>query len=140
MEIVIHADQENDSCYIGLGASGLEAGAVRRSVRVTEDITLDFDGDDRLLGLDVMSASRNLPDGAKSLAGADDVIGVKEAAEMAGVQRSNFVRDFANRADFPQPVAELATGRVWLRSRVAAYLASRTPNRQKAPMPGRRTA
>ena len=50
-----------------------------------------------------------------------ELVGVKEAAFLIGVQRSNFVRDYADKADFPRPVVELATGRVWLKSHVEEY-------------------
>jgi predicted DNA-binding transcriptional regulator AlpA len=52
-------------------------------------------------------------------------LSVKEAAEIAGVQRSNFVRDYASKQGFPAPVCELATGRIWRRSEVEDYLAAK---------------
>ncbi len=48
--------------------------------------------------------------------------GVKEAAEILGVEKSNFVRDYANKPEFPAPIAELASGRFWLRSDIERYL------------------
>lgn len=44
----------------------------------------------------------------------NELVGVKEAASLIGVQWSNFVRDYADKPDFPRPVVELATGRVRL--------------------------
>jgi predicted DNA-binding transcriptional regulator AlpA len=35
------------------------------------------------------------------------------------------LRDFAGLRDFPEPVAELASGRIWLRSEIEAYLQAR---------------
>lgn len=55
----------------------------------------------------------------------DQLMGTKEAARSVGLQRSNFVRDWASRADFPAPVAELSSGRVWLAGDVARYAANR---------------
>lgn len=55
----------------------------------------------------------------------DQLVGTREAARSLGLQRSNFVRDWASRADFPAPVAELSSGRVWLASAVAHYAADR---------------
>lgn len=55
----------------------------------------------------------------------DDLVGTQEAARSVGLLRSNFVRDWASREDFPVPVAELSSGRVWLASDVARYAANR---------------
>jgi hypothetical protein len=52
----------------------------------------------------------------------DDLVGTAEAAAMAGVKKPNFVRDFAARSDFPKPVAALASGRVWRKTDVEAFL------------------
>ncbi len=49
------------------------------------------------------------------------LVGTKEAADMLGVKKSNFVRDHASNPKFPKPVADLACGRIWLRSDVEHY-------------------
>jgi predicted DNA-binding transcriptional regulator AlpA len=142
MHVVIHDDRENDLCYIALSPDALKAGAVARSVPATDDVTLDFGFDGRLLGIDVSSASRLLgPD--RGVASTDQLVGVKEAASLIGVRPSNFVRDHASRGDFPSPVAELATGRVWLRSAIIAYIESRenvNRRRRNASPPKKRSA
>ena len=126
MEVVVQPDLDADACYIGF-----DMGDVAKSLQVTEDLTLDFDADGRLKGLDVMNASKLL--GARFVdVTFDTLLGVKEAADLAGVQRSNFVRDYASKAEFPKPVCELATGRIWLKSQVEAYLQTRKPRRAKA--------
>lgn len=120
MDIAIQPDTDNNSLYLAFGTGGLARGGVAKSVRATEDLTLDFDRDGRLVGLDIMNASEALaPDYAN--VHLDALIGVKEASALLSMQKSNFVRDLANRDDFPTPVAELATGRVWLRSQVEAF-------------------
>jgi predicted DNA-binding transcriptional regulator AlpA len=43
-----------------------------------------------------------------------DLLGVAEAAEMFGVKRPNFLRDYAARPDFPKPIARLRCGPIWL--------------------------
>lgn len=53
------------------------------------------------------------------------LMGTREAARFLGVQPSNFVRDWASRADFPAPVAGLSSGRVWSASDVKSYAAAR---------------
>jgi uncharacterized protein YuzE len=124
MDIAIQPDQDNNSLYVAFGAAGLAKGSISKSGRVTQDLTLDFDNDGRLVGLDVTNASDVLaPDSAN--VHLDTLVGVKEASALVGMQKSNFVRDVASRDDFPAPVAELATGRVWLRSQVEGFAASR---------------
>jgi len=61
-----------------------------------------------------------------------DLVGTKEAAAVFGVRPSNFVRDWANRADFPKPVATLARGRLWTRKDLEAYRARMGPRRAVA--------
>lgn len=121
MDVIIQADREADACYVAFSSRSLDRGSVARSQRVSEDIALDFDSDGRLLGLDVMNASRVLSEDFWQPR-LEALVGVKEASEIAGVQRSNFVRDYASKDDFPAPVCELATGRVWRRSQVEEYL------------------
>jgi uncharacterized protein YuzE len=124
MRITIHPDSDNDQLYLALTARSLEAGVVARTVRVTEDIALDFDKKGRVIGLDITNASKVLGESIEEIR-LDALVGVKEAAELVGVQKSNFVRDYANKPDFPRPIVELATGRIWLRSQVEAYAAAK---------------
>ena len=60
------------------------------------------------------------------------LVGTKEAAALFGVRPSNFVRDWANRDDFPKPVATLARGRLWAREDVETYRARTGPRRAVA--------
>ena len=124
MDIIIQHDRDNDQCYLAFDLTVLDPGRKATSRRVSEDITLDFDSSGRLVGLDVSNASQVLPYGLEKIR-TDALVGVKEAAALAGVQRSNFVRDYANMNGFPPPLAELATGRIWLRSQVEDYLRTR---------------
>ena len=50
-----------------------------------------------------------------------DAVGTKEASEILGVRPSNFVRDWASRADFPKPIVSLDRRRLWARDAVRAY-------------------
>ncbi|MFO1539056.1 MAG: hypothetical protein ACKOTZ_01225 [Chloroflexota bacterium] len=63
--------------------------------------------------------------------GGGPIVGTAEAAVIAGVRPQNFVRDWASRADFPRPVAELASGRIWREADVRAYVLAR-----RRPRPG----
>lgn len=120
MKITVQADAENDQLYVALSEHALNVGFVDKTVRVTDDIALDFDSAGKLVGIDVMNASEHLNSGIDEIE-FNELVGVKEAAALVGVQRSNFVRDYADKPDFPRPVVELATGRVWLKSQVAEY-------------------
>jgi predicted nucleotidyltransferase len=62
-------------------------------------------------------------------AGIRELLGTKEAAALYSVRPPNFVRDWASRPDFPEPVASLPAGRVWWRSDLEAYKASCGPKR-----------
>jgi predicted nucleotidyltransferase len=61
-----------------------------------------------------------------------DLVGTKEAAALYGVRPSNFVRDWASRQDFPEPVATLARGRLWAREDLVDYRARTGPRRAVA--------
>ena len=120
MNITIDTDKENDQCYLGFGEGVLAPGSAAKTVRVSEDVFLDFDSEGRLVGVDVMNASRVLGQDYDNVH-IDTLVGVKEAAGLLGLRPSNFVRDHASRADFPHPVAELGSGRIWLKSQVIDY-------------------
>ena len=60
MKVSIEIDSENDLCYIGLIPADCDTRAAH-TLCVTEDIALDFDEAGRLLGIEVMNASKNLP-------------------------------------------------------------------------------
>ena len=137
MKITVQADRENDQLYVALSEHALDAGSVARSVRVTDDIALDFDSADKLVGIDIMNASEHLDSGVENIE-FNELVGVKEAAALVGVQRSNFVRDYADKPDFPRPVVELATGRVWLKSQVEEYRRNRKISRGHADQSSRR--
>lgn len=59
----------------------------------------------------------------------DDLVGINEIAEMAQVTRQAVANWRARSADFPRPIAELASGPVFRRSQVRAWL-----RRKKVPM------
>jgi uncharacterized protein YuzE len=120
---VIEFDRKHDLAYILIRAELRDKpGAVKESQRVAEDIVLDLDADGQLIGIELLNASSRL-DLSKISEGPTELIaGVKEAAAMLGVEKSNFIRDYANKAEFPAPVAELASGRFWLRSDIHRYM------------------
>lgn len=44
-----------------------------------------------------------------------DLVGVTEVKEMLGVSRQRVHQLVRDHEDFPEPIAELASGRIWLR-------------------------
>src|SRR5438552_359921 len=103
MKIIIESDKELDLLYLSIGNRALEAGSVAKTVRVTENIFVDIDKEERLLGVEIIGASKVI-EGDPEKIEIDALIGVKEAAELLGVNKSNFVRDYANKPGFPEPV------------------------------------
>lgn len=51
-----------------------------------------------------------------------DVVGVSEAAEIMGWDKRRVIT-YIDRGHFPDPIAALAGGRIWLREDVEAYAA-----------------
>jgi uncharacterized protein YuzE len=121
---LIEIDRDHDLAYILLRPELRDKPrAVARSTRVAKDIVLDLDDKGQLIGIELLSSVR-LDLSTISKVAADLIVGVKEAAEMLDVEKSNFVRDHANKPQFPSPIAELASGRLWLRSEVQRYMNS----------------
>jgi uncharacterized protein YuzE len=51
---------EEDQVYIALSSAPLKKGVVRRTVRINENIALDYGARGKLLGIDIMNASEVL--------------------------------------------------------------------------------
>ena len=131
-------DRASNQVYIGLWQeSPTRRGAVKKTVRATDDIALDFDRRGRLVGIDISNASRVL--GRRAFTEqltSDELVGVAEAARICRVKKPNFIRDFVSRADFPKPLVELASGRIWLRSEIVVYLEdTKQPKRTERRIP-----
>jgi chromosome partitioning protein len=62
----------------------------------------------------------------------DEIIGINEIAEMAGVSRQAVANWRVRASDFPKPIRELAAGPLFRRSHVRVWL--RRHNRRNAPM------
>lgn len=53
-----------------------------------------------------------------------DLAGVTEVRKMLGVSRQRVHQIIREHPDFPEPVAELASGRIWLRQEVIEWAES----------------
>jgi predicted DNA-binding transcriptional regulator AlpA len=51
----------------------------------------------------------------------EELVGVHEIAEMLGVSRQRVHAITRTHPDFPPPIAELASGRIWRRADVEAW-------------------
>ena len=128
---ILEINREHDVVYILLRPELRDVpGSVARSVRVADDIVLDLDANEKLVGIELLNASARLDLDNVSEGAGDLIAGVKEAAAMINVEKSNFVRDHANKSDFPSPVAELASGRFWLRSDIERYKVKQRESRR----------
>jgi predicted DNA-binding transcriptional regulator AlpA len=54
-----------------------------------------------------------------------DLVGVHEIAQLLGVSRQRVDQIVHSDDTFPQPVAEIAAGRIWNRSEIERWLAER---------------
>ncbi|MCH8008165.1 MAG: DUF2283 domain-containing protein [Chloroflexi bacterium] len=123
MSLYFQKDEANDQIYIGMAGDASESGAVKKSVRISKDIVVDLDESGHLLGIDISNASIVMgKDAFKRRFEGEEIIGVAEAAKLCRVKKPNFIRDYANRRDFPSPVASLASGRLWYKSKIVEYL------------------
>jgi predicted DNA-binding transcriptional regulator AlpA len=57
------------------------------------------------------------------------LVGVSEIAKLLVVSRARVVQIAPSYQDFPEPEVELASGRVWRRSRVDAWIAKHPDRR-----------
>src|SRR5437879_5446187 len=97
---IIEIDREHDVAYILLRPELRDRRRGGQSLRVADDIVLDLDASGQLIGIELLNASSRLD---LSTAGetSDLIVGVKEAASILCVEKPNFIRDFANKPQFP---------------------------------------
>jgi FtsZ-interacting cell division protein YlmF len=63
-----------------------------------------------------------------------DVVGVAEIAQLLGVSRQRVHELLRSDPQFPEPAAELAAGRIWLRPDVEAWMAARARRAKESVM------
>lgn len=61
------------------------------------------------------------------------VVGLAEIADLLGVTRQRANQIVRDHADFPEPIADLASGRVWHRPAVEAWIAAHPDRRPGRP-------
>lgn len=120
----IQINRRLDTAYIALRPD-LHPGSITRSDRVHDDLVLDYDAAGQLVGIELLDASHYMDLDKISQQSGDLLWGVAEAAAFARVKRPNFVRDYADKSDFPKPLVELASGRLWLSKDVMDYIQTR---------------
>lgn len=117
MKIVSTYSPEADTAYVAFGDSR----DVAETVAPVEDLAIDLDHDGRVVGIEFVTASRLLDDSALKDTELDELIGVTEIARYLGKRKQNVAQHYASRDDFPEPAAELPTGRYWRRGDIEAW-------------------
>lgn len=120
-QVYIERDKEFDQLYINFSRRS-EEGAVAQTVETVPGVNLDLDAEGRLMGVEIVGAKAVIGASAEEIDLSGELVGVKEAAQLAGKDKANFLRDLASREDFPKPVASLASGRYWLSAEIERYL------------------
>jgi uncharacterized protein YuzE len=117
----IERDKEFDQLYINFSGRSDE-GAVAQTVETLLGVNFDLDAEGRLIGVEIIGAKDVIGASADEIDFSGEIVGVKEAAELAGKDKANFLRDLASREDFPKPIVSLASGRYWLSAEIERYL------------------
>lgn len=117
----IERDAKYNVLYVGFGTEPIK-GEVSETTEVSPGTYLDFDSNGKLVGIEIVNTHNVLGRAANDLQLYGELIGVKEAAELAQKDRANFLRDIASRPDFPDPVARVASGQLWFSRDVRRYL------------------
>lgn len=60
MDISIEMDRENDLLYVLFRGVAAERGVVAKTIRLTDAVVADLDAEGRLIGLDIVRASKTL--------------------------------------------------------------------------------
>jgi uncharacterized protein YuzE len=120
----VERDLENNQLYVNFG-SDIEDGAVVSTSEVFPGVYLDVSPDGRLVGIDIVNTQEAIGAAAADLTLSGELLGVKEAAQLVGKDRGNFIRDLASRPDFPKPVARVASGQLWFSKDIERYLEKR---------------
>jgi uncharacterized protein YuzE len=117
----IERDQEFDQLYINFSV-GSKEGTVAQTVEPIPGVNLDLDSEGRLIGVEIIGAKDVIGTSADEIDFSGELVGVKEAAELVGKDKANFLRDLASREDFPKPIVSLASGRYWVSAEIERYL------------------
>lgn len=117
----IERDTTHNLLYIGFRDT-LKRGEVSKTKEIIPGAYLDLDAEGKVVGLEVVNTEHVLGIAVKDLHLSGELLGVKEASELTGKDRANFLRDIASRADFPEPVARVASGQLWLSKDIVRYL------------------
>ncbi len=118
MKIVPTYSAEGDTAYVAFGA----AREVVQTIAPLADFAIDLDAEGRVVGIEFVTASRLLdPSVFDEDPSLEELIGVTEIAAYIGKRKQNVAQHYTRRDDFPQPVAELPTGRYWRRGDIETW-------------------
>lgn len=117
MKIVVTHSIDADTAYVAFG----DDRQVVETIAPIDDVAIDLDAEGRIVGIELVTASRLLHPSALQDAEKDELVGVTEIADLLGKRKQNVAQHYTRKPDFPQPVAELPTGRYWRRGDVEAW-------------------
>lgn len=118
MKVTATYDADGDIAYVAFG----DIRGVVRTLSPTDDVAIDLDAEGRVVGIEFVTASAVLdPSTFDQDPSLEKLIGVNEIAELIGRRKQNVAQHYTRRPDFPEPVAELPTGRYWRRGDVLRW-------------------
>lgn len=128
MKITATYDADGDTAYVAFGNTRRAA----RTIAPTDDIAIDLDAEGRVVGIEFLTASIVLdPSTFNQDPRLEELIGVTEVAKVIGKHKQNVAQHYTRRRDFPEPVAELPTGRYWRRGDVERWYEQSGIGRQR---------
>lgn len=116
----IERDTEFNLLYINF-SNEVKKGVVAKTTEAMPGVYLDTDSDGKLLGIEIFSTKEVLGILAEDLTISGELITVEEVADYFDRDRDGFLEDIASRPDFPQPVARLESGHLWLSGEIEDY-------------------
>lgn len=118
MKITATYDPRIDIAYVAFG----NARRAVKTIAPTDDIAIDLDAEGCVVGIEFVTATAVLhPSTFDQPPSLEELIGVTEIAELIGKHKQNVAQHYTRRRDFPEPAAELPTGRYWRRGDVLRW-------------------
>ena len=120
----IERDTEFNLLYINF-SDKVDEDSVAQTKEVMPGVYFDLDADGKLLGIEILSTQEVIGIPVTNLNFSGELIGAEEAAKLFDTDQASFLKSFASRPDFPEPVARLASGQLWLSEDVERYMRKR---------------
>lgn len=116
----IEKDIEFNLIYINF-SDEVKKGVVAQTNEVMPGVYLDTGSDGKLLGIEIFSTKEVIGMPASELNFSGELMSVEEVANFFDSDQADFLEDLASRPNFPQPIAHLESGDLWLSGDIEAY-------------------